>query len=139
MKRSTIKLVGLAMIIGLIMPGLIVTNVFAQTPIVKQVPVQRVRVVKEVVKTADNFIVLFDASGSMQDTYKDTGMKKIDLAEAMFKEKVRNQKPIEIDLSTGGEQNTTNTDAGLAADKKLDVDNEDHSLLPPTADTGREW
>jgi len=85
MKRSKIKLVGLAMIVGLIMPGLIVTNVLAQTPIVKQVPVQRVRMVQEVVKTADNFIVLFDASGSMQDMYKNTGMKKIDLAEAMFK------------------------------------------------------
>ncbi|MDH3801469.1 MAG: OmpA family protein [Deltaproteobacteria bacterium] len=85
MSRSKIKLVGLAMIVGLIIPGLIVTNVFAQKLIVKEVPVQRVRMIKEVVKTADNFIVLFDASGSMQDMYQDTGMKKIDLAEAMFK------------------------------------------------------
>ena len=85
MRRSNIKLAGLAMSIGLVIPGLVVTNVLAQTPIVKQVPVQRVRMVKEVVKTADNFIVLFDASGSMQDMYQDTGMKKIDLAEAMFK------------------------------------------------------
>jgi OOP family OmpA-OmpF porin len=64
---------------------MIVTNILAQTTIVKQVPVQRVRIVKEVVKTADNFIILFDASGSMQDIYTDTNMKKIDLAEAMFK------------------------------------------------------
>ena len=85
MSRSKIKLVGLAMIVGLIIPGLIVTHVFAQKLIVKEVPVQRVRMVQEVVKTADNFIVLFDASGSMQDMYQDTGMKKIDLAEAMFK------------------------------------------------------
>jgi len=85
MRTSKAKVLGLVMIIGLIMPGLIMTNVLAQTPIVKQVPVQRVRMVKEVVKTADNFIVLFDASGSMQDMYQDTGMKKIDLAEAMFK------------------------------------------------------
>jgi OOP family OmpA-OmpF porin len=85
MRRSRFKLLGLAMIVGLIMPGMIVTNVLAQTPIVKQVPVQRVRIVKEVVKTADNFIMLFDASASMQDLYKDTNMKKIDLAEAMFK------------------------------------------------------
>jgi OOP family OmpA-OmpF porin len=99
MKRSKIKLVGLAMIVGLIMPGLIVTNVLAQTPIVKQVPVQRIRMVKEVVKTADNFIVLFDASGSMQDLYKDTGMKKIDLAEAMFKE--RAARVPELDWNAG--------------------------------------
>ena len=85
MRRSNIKLAGLAMIIGLVIPGLVVTNVLAQKPIVKQVPVQRVRMIQEVVKTADNFIVLFDASGSMQDMYQDTGMKKIDLAEAMFK------------------------------------------------------
>ena len=69
MWRSKIKLVGLVLVIGLIIPGLIGTNVLAQTPIVKKVPVQRVRMVKEVVKTADNFIVLFDASGSMQDKY----------------------------------------------------------------------
>jgi OOP family OmpA-OmpF porin len=87
------------MIIGLIIPGLIATNVLAQTPIVKQVPVQRVRMVKEVVKTADNFIILFDASGSMQDIYKDTNMKKIDLAEAMFKGRAA-QVP-ELDWNSG--------------------------------------
>jgi OOP family OmpA-OmpF porin len=85
MRTNTAKILGLAMIIGLIMPGLIASNVLAAEVIVKQVPVQRVRMVQEVVKTADNFIVLFDASGSMQDIYKDTSMKKIDLAEAMFK------------------------------------------------------
>jgi len=85
MRRSRFKLLGLAMIVGLIMPGLIVTNVLAQTPVVKTIAVQRVRMVKEVVKTADNFMILFDASGSMQDLYKDTNLKKIDLAEAMFK------------------------------------------------------
>jgi len=99
MRRSNIKLVGLAIIIGLVIPGLVVTNVLAQKPIVKQVPVQRVRMVKEVVKTADNFIVLFDGSGSMQDTYKNTGMKKIDLAEAMFKDRAA-QVP-ELDWNAG--------------------------------------
>ena len=99
MRRSNIKLVGLAMIIGLVIPGLVVTNVLAQKPIVKQVPVQRVRMIKEVVKTADNFIVLFDASGSMQDIYKDTAMKKIDLAEAMFKDRAA-QVP-ELDWNAG--------------------------------------
>ncbi|MGD9338580.1 MAG: OmpA family protein [Syntrophobacterales bacterium] len=87
MRRSKIKLVGLVMILGLIVPGLIVTNVLAQKPIVEEVAVERVRMVEEVVKTADNFIVLFDASGSMQDLYKDTNMKKIDLAKAMFKQR----------------------------------------------------
>jgi OOP family OmpA-OmpF porin len=99
MRTNTAKVLGLAMIIGLIMPGLVVTNVLAQKPIVKQVPVQRVRMVQEVVKTADNFIVLFDASGSMQDPYGKTGIKKIDLAESMFKDRAA-QVP-ELDWNTG--------------------------------------
>jgi OOP family OmpA-OmpF porin len=37
------------------------------------------------VKTADNFIVLFDASGSMQDNYKATGQKKVELAKQIYK------------------------------------------------------
>jgi OOP family OmpA-OmpF porin len=87
MRTSRIKLLGLAMIVGLIMPGLIMTNALAAEVMVQQVPVQKVRVVQEVVKTADNIIVLFDASGSMLDVYKDTNMKKITLAETMFKER----------------------------------------------------
>ncbi len=84
MRRNKIKLVGLAMILGLIIPGLIATNVLAQKVIVKTVAVKRVRVVEEVVKVADNFIVLFDASGSMQDQYKFTGQKKIELAKQIY-------------------------------------------------------
>jgi OOP family OmpA-OmpF porin len=84
MRRSKIKLVGLAMIIGLIIPGLIATNVLAQKAVVKTVAVKRVRVVEEVVKVADNFIVLFDASGSMQDQYGYTGQKKIELAKQIY-------------------------------------------------------
>ena len=99
MRTNKMKLAGLAMIIGLIMPGLVATNVFAQKPIIKQVPVQRVRIVKEVVKTADNFIVLFDASGSMQDQYGKTGMKKIEIAESMFKE--RAARAPELDWNAG--------------------------------------
>ncbi len=84
MRRSKIKLVGLVMIVGLIMPGLIATNVLAQRPIVKEVAVERVRVVEEVVKVADNFIVLFDVSGSMQDQYGYTGQKKVELAKQIY-------------------------------------------------------
>ena len=87
MRTSRMKFVGLAMIVGLIMPGLIVTNVLAAEVVVKQVPVERVRVVEEVVKLVDNFIVLFDASGSMQGQYEDTGQKKVVLAEQIFKER----------------------------------------------------
>ena len=87
MRTRRIKLVGLAMILGLVMPALIVTNVLAAEVMVQQVPVERVRVVQEVVKTADNVAVLFDASGTMQDMYKDTNTKKLTLAEAIFKDR----------------------------------------------------
>jgi OOP family OmpA-OmpF porin len=87
------------MILGLILPGLIVTNVLAVEVIVEEVEVQRVRMVKEVVKTADNFIVLFDASGSMQDTYGKTGKKKIDLAMQMFTD--RAGRTPELDWNAG--------------------------------------
>ena len=99
MRRSNIKLVGLAMIIGLVIPGLVVTNVLAQKPIVKQVPVQRVRMIKEVVKTADNFIVLFDASGSMQDQYGYTGQKKVELAKQIYE--ARTARLPELDWNAG--------------------------------------
>ena len=99
MRKNKMNVLWLALMIGLIMPGLIVTTGVAQKPIIKQVPVQRVRIVKEVVKTADNFIVLFDASGSMQDQYGKTGMKKIDIAETMFKE--RAARAPELDWNAG--------------------------------------
>jgi OOP family OmpA-OmpF porin len=84
MRTNTVKVLWLAMILGLIIPGLIATNVLAAEVIVQEVAVERVRVVEEVVKVADNFIVLFDASGSMQDQYKFTGQKKIDLAKQIY-------------------------------------------------------
>lgn len=99
MRKSKITLVGLAMIIGLIMPGLIATNVLAAEVIVKQVPVERVRVVQEVVKVADNFIVLFDASGSMQDQYGYTGQKKIELAKQIYE--ARSARLPDLDWNAG--------------------------------------
>jgi OOP family OmpA-OmpF porin len=84
MRTNTVKVFWLAMILGLIMPGLIATNVLAQRVIVKEVAVERVRVVEEVVKLTDNFIVLFDASGSMQDQYGFTGQKKVELAKQIY-------------------------------------------------------
>ena len=84
MRRSKIKLIGLAMVVGLIMPVLVVTNILAAEVIVKEIPVERVLMVEEVIKIVDNFIVLFDASGSMQDQYGYTGQKKVDLAKQIY-------------------------------------------------------
>ena len=88
MKTSKMRLVGLAITLGLIMPALVAINVLAQKPIVEVVPVEKVHLVEEVVKVTDNFIVLFDASGSMQDEYGYTGQKKIELAKQIYEGRI---------------------------------------------------
>lgn len=50
--------------------------------------VTAVGVMEKYIRTADNFIILYDASGSMDRPYKDTGMKMIEAAEKALKEKV---------------------------------------------------
>ncbi len=50
--------------------------------------VTAVGVMEQYIRTADNFIILYDASGSMDRPYKDTGMKMIEAAEKALKEKV---------------------------------------------------
>lgn len=46
-----------------------------------------VGVVQKFIRTADNFIVLFDASGSMGQLYKDTGLTMVEAARQILKEK----------------------------------------------------
>ena len=53
----------------------------------------------DIVKTADNFIVLFDSSGSMGELYKETGNRKIDLAKAIMK--VRNASLPDLKFNAG--------------------------------------
>ena len=50
--------------------------------------VTAVGVMEKYIRTADNFVILYDASGSMDAPYKDTGMKMIEAAEKALKEKV---------------------------------------------------
>ena len=45
-------------------------------------------VMEKYIRIADNFVILYDASGSMDRPYKDTGMKMIEAAEKALKEKV---------------------------------------------------
>ncbi|MDJ0857192.1 MAG: OmpA family protein [Desulfobacterales bacterium] len=45
-------------------------------------------VMEKYIRTADNFVILYDASGSMDRPYKDTGLKMIEAAEKALKEKV---------------------------------------------------
>lgn len=53
----------------------------------------------DIVKTADNFIVLFDSSGSMGELYRDTGKKKIDLAKAIME--IRNADLPDLKFNAG--------------------------------------
>ena len=99
MRTKKTKLVGLAMILAMILSGFIMKNVRAAQVITEEKPVTTIRMVQEVVKTADNFIVLFDASGSMQNPYKDTNMKKVEVAEKIFKE--RNDLLPDLDWNAG--------------------------------------
>ena len=44
-------------------------------------------IVEKYIRTADNFIILYDASGSMSRPYEDTGMSMIEAAEKALQEK----------------------------------------------------
>jgi OOP family OmpA-OmpF porin len=44
----------------------------------------------DIVRTADNFIILFDSSGSMGETYKNTGQTKLETAKALLKKRNEN-------------------------------------------------
>jgi len=65
----------------------------------KPVVVEKVSLEERYVKTADNFIVLFDTSASMGETYKDTGLKKVEVAKRILKE--RTELLPELDWNTG--------------------------------------
>ena len=68
---------------GLLSVGLITSTLPAAE--VKTETVERVYVEEDYVKTADNFLVLYDASGSVGTTYKDTGRTKLELTKTVLK------------------------------------------------------
>ena len=78
---------GILMILGMLLPALMVTPVLAAEVLVEEKDVPKVVVKEEVVRIVDNFIVLYDASASMGEMYRDTGMKKIDVAEKILKDR----------------------------------------------------
>lgn len=63
---------------------------------------QIIRVViteKDLVRAVDNFVVLFDASGSMDAMYADTGKRRIEVAKELLQQ--RNQMLPELDWNAG--------------------------------------
>jgi OmpA-OmpF porin, OOP family len=60
---------------------------FAAEAVVEKEDVPAVVVTEEIIKTADNFIVLFDSSSSMKEPFKDTGLTTLDAAKKLLKDR----------------------------------------------------
>ncbi len=73
--------------LGLVFLGFTAIHVMAAEVVVEQDTVTSVTEEVDIVKTADNFIILFDSSSSMKEPYRNTGMSKLDAAKEILKEK----------------------------------------------------
>ena len=92
-------------VLGLVVCAFTATQALSAEAVVEAKVVEKPKVIEKVtmkeryVKTADNFIVLFDTSASMGETYKDTGLKKVEVAKNILKE--RNELLPELDWTVG--------------------------------------
>ncbi len=96
MKRTCLSM---ALVLGLILSGLIAVEAGAFEILTKKDFSEEVIRKEDLIKTADNAIILFDASGSMAKPYKDTGMTRYDAAVKMLKD--RNAATPELDWNIG--------------------------------------
>jgi len=60
---------------------------FAVEAVVEKEKIPGVMVTKKLIKTADNFIVMFDSSSSMKAPFKDTGLTTLDAAKKLLKDR----------------------------------------------------
>jgi len=97
MEKTKIRLMCLAMIFGLVF--LTVTYVSAFEILTEDEVVKTVITEKDLVKAVDNFIVLFDASGSMDAIYADTGKRRVLVAKEILQQ--RNKKLPQLDWNAG--------------------------------------
>jgi len=72
--------------IGFILMGFLVTNSMAFETLVEEEVVNVGGTEMQVVKTAANFIILFDSSSSMDKKYKNTEMRKVNAEKKMVRE-----------------------------------------------------
>jgi len=72
---------------GLTASILMVGNGLAAEVLLKDVTEKNVKVEDVFEKVTDNIAVLFDASGSMAQPYKDTGMAKVEIAKKLLKDR----------------------------------------------------
>jgi OOP family OmpA-OmpF porin len=69
---------------GLAASILMVGNVLAAEVLLEDVIEKEIRIEEVFEKVTDNIVVLFDASGSMAQPYKDTGMAKVEIAKKLL-------------------------------------------------------
>jgi len=81
------KMVIIFSVLGIVFLGLASSHAVAAEKGIEQEAVTIVSQVPELVKTADNFIILFDSSSSMNDPYGNTNMTKLEAAKEILKEK----------------------------------------------------
>ena len=81
------KLTVLILILGMLAPGLIGTKASAAEIITEEDLIQKIVKKEQLIRLADNVIVLFDASSSMKEPYKDTGKSRYDVARKILKER----------------------------------------------------
>ena len=74
-------------VLSLVFFGFTAPYVMAAEKVMEQETVTTTAEQTNLVKTADNFIVLFDSSSSMNDPYLKTGMSKLEAAKEILKEK----------------------------------------------------
>jgi OOP family OmpA-OmpF porin len=81
------KLIVILSVLGLVFFGFTTAHVMAAEKVMDQETMTAVTQVPELVKTADNFIILFDSSSSMNEPYGKTNMTKLAAAKEILKEK----------------------------------------------------
>jgi hypothetical protein len=82
--RKSYKLKSVVMMVILL--SMMVSVSFAVEAVVEKEKVPGVIITKELIKTADNFIVMFDSSSSMKEPFKDTGLTSLDAAKKLLPE-----------------------------------------------------
>ncbi len=60
---------------------------FAVEAVVEKETVPGVVITKEIIKTADNFVILFDSSSSMKEPFQDTGLTTLEAAKKLLKDR----------------------------------------------------
>ena len=60
---------------------------FAVEAVVEKETVPGVVITKEIIKTADNFVILFDSSSSMKEPFQDTGLTTLDAAKKLLRDR----------------------------------------------------